>query len=66
MLGCSRADAQESRVQVEGRGQRRHARVIDNIIAGQNLNLLPPMELFSQSSGHFSQSLSAEVREKER
>lgn len=58
VLGGRRAQAQEGRVQVEGRGQGRQTRVVDHAEARQRLDLLPAVELLPQRRRHLRQGLS--------
>lgn len=62
MLRCGSA-AHESRVQVEGQGQRGQAGVVDDGEAGEDLNLLPAVQPLPQRRRHLAQSLSERTEE---
>lgn len=55
--------AHEGRVQVEGQGQRRQARVVDDGEAGEDLDLLPAVQPLAQRRRHLAQGLSERTEE---
>lgn len=61
----SAAAAHEAGVEVEGRGQRGKAGVVDDGEACEDLDLLPAMKTLPQSSRHLTQGLSVKDEERE-
>lgn len=57
MLGGRRSQAEEGRVQVEGRGQGEQTGVGDHAEARQRLDLLPAVEFLPQGRRHLGQGL---------